>query len=145
MRHAGRSRWHRSLIVVLVVRDFKDEHIDLYAIVVHSAKRWVLSNCSLKVGRKRGKIQRPSCSTTFLRQSLVTLCGGVKKGSSTRQKREKEIIRLVLDTPTIELFCISMTRSKGTTGCDSTTKLSSTADPNRSRFTSFCVCSIPSF
>ena len=49
------------------------------------------------------KFRGPSC-TTFLRQSLVTLCGGVKKGSSTRQKREKEIIWLVLDTPTIELF-----------------------------------------
>jgi predicted methyltransferase len=61
------------------------------------------------------------------------------------ETRKKQIIRLVLDTPTIELFCISMTRSKGTTGCDSTTKLSSTADPNRSRFTSFCICSIPSF
>ena len=34
----------------------------------------------------------------------MTLCGGVKKGGSTRQKREKEIIRLVLDTPTIGLF-----------------------------------------
>jgi|GEM_PF-612550 hypothetical protein len=91
------------------------------------------------------KFRVPPC-TTFLRQSLVTLCGGVKKRSSTRQKREKEIIRLVLDTPTIELFCISMTHSKGTTtGCDSTIKLPSTADPNRSRFTSFCVCSIPSF
>jgi len=39
------------------------------------------------------RFRDPLC-TTFLRQSLVTLCGGVKKGSSTRQKREKEIIRL---------------------------------------------------